>query len=95
MASLVVSDRILGQQRSQKLKSRFERALEEEFTEPDGRILAVRNETTGLTVGTSVPSSNIKADSFRFPASVALCPTALTQCFSRLTCLILPTETGL
>lgn len=50
MASLIVSDRILGQDRSEKLKPRFERALEEEFTEPDGRILAVRNETTGLTV---------------------------------------------
>ncbi|KAF5013174.1 hypothetical protein FDECE_803 [Fusarium decemcellulare] len=50
MAGLVVGDRILDKNVGDKLKPRFERALEEEFTECDGRMLTLRNETTGLTI---------------------------------------------
>ncbi|KAJ3531610.1 hypothetical protein NM208_g8799 [Fusarium decemcellulare] len=50
MAGLVVGDRILDKNVGEKLKPRFERALEEEFTECDGRMLTLRNETTGLTI---------------------------------------------
>ncbi|KAI1872775.1 uncharacterized protein JN550_003649 [Neoarthrinium moseri] len=50
MAGLVISDRILGRDLGQKLRNRFERSLEEEFTECDGRILPIRSEFTGLTL---------------------------------------------
>lgn len=52
MAGLTISDRILGRDLSLKMRNRFERCLEEEFTECDGRILPLRSEFTGLTVGT-------------------------------------------
>jgi Linalool dehydratase/isomerase len=47
---IVVSDRCLGTNRGDKLKARFEKALEEEFTEPDGSILPIRSELTGFTI---------------------------------------------
>ncbi|KAF5248157.1 hypothetical protein FANTH_6087 [Fusarium anthophilum] len=50
MAGLVISDRILGRDYGEKLRNRFERSLEEEFTECDGRILPIRSEFTGLTL---------------------------------------------
>lgn len=50
MAGLVISDQILGRDLGHKLRSRFEKSLEEEFTECDGRILPIRSEFTGLTV---------------------------------------------
>ncbi|EWG52157.1 hypothetical protein FVEG_10965 [Fusarium verticillioides 7600] len=50
MAGLVISDRILGRDCGEKLRNRFERSLEEEFTECDGRILPIRSEFTGLTL---------------------------------------------
>ncbi|KAH6887474.1 hypothetical protein B0T10DRAFT_460920 [Thelonectria olida] len=50
MAGLVISDRILGRDYGLKLRNRFERSLEEEFTECDGRILPIRSEFTGLTL---------------------------------------------
>ncbi|KAF5543685.1 linalool dehydratase-isomerase precursor [Fusarium phyllophilum] len=50
MAGLVISDRILGRGCGEKLRNRFERSLEEEFTECDGRILSIRSEFTGLTL---------------------------------------------
>lgn len=50
MAGLVISDRILGRDLGSKIRNRFERSLEEEFTECDGRILPIRSEFTGLTV---------------------------------------------
>lgn len=53
MAGLVISDRILGRDCGEKLRNRFERSLEEEFTECDGRILPIRSEFTGLTVSKS------------------------------------------
>ncbi|KAF4493293.1 linalool dehydratase-isomerase precursor [Fusarium agapanthi] len=49
MAVLVISDRILGRDCGEKLRNRFERSLEEEFTECDGRILPIRSELTCLT----------------------------------------------
>lgn len=53
MAGLTISDRILGRDLGLKLRNRFERCLEEEFTECDGRILPIRSEFTGLTVSPS------------------------------------------
>ncbi|KAF5675319.1 linalool dehydratase-isomerase precursor [Fusarium denticulatum] len=50
MAGLAISDRILGRDCGEKLRNRFERSLEEEFTECDGRILPIRSEFTGLTL---------------------------------------------
>ncbi|KAL6410795.1 hypothetical protein AUP68_07227 [Ilyonectria robusta] len=50
MAGLVISDRILGRDLGSKIRNRFERSLEEEFTECDGRILPIRSEFTGLTL---------------------------------------------
>lgn len=50
MAGLVISDRVLGRNLADKLRNRFEKSLEEEFTETDGRILPIRSEFTGLTV---------------------------------------------
>ncbi|KAM6529606.1 hypothetical protein FALCPG4_007736 [Fusarium falciforme] len=50
MAGLVISDRILGRDLGARLRNRFERSLEEEFTECDGRILPIRSEFTGLTL---------------------------------------------
>lgn len=35
---------------AEKIKPRFEKALEEEFTEREGRMLPIRSELTGLTV---------------------------------------------
>lgn len=55
MAGLTISDRILGRDLSLKMRNRFERCLEEEFTECDGRILPLRSEFTGLTVSTPIP----------------------------------------
>lgn len=52
MAGLTISDRILGRDLGLKMRNRFERCLEEEFTECDGRILPLRSEFTGLTVST-------------------------------------------
>lgn len=49
MGSLIVSDRILERNQSEKLRHRFERAIEEEFSETEGRILTIRSEFTGLT----------------------------------------------
>ncbi|KAG9775435.1 hypothetical protein KCU88_g5095, partial [Aureobasidium melanogenum] len=50
MAGLVISDRVLGRNLGDKLRNRFEKSLEEEFTETDGRILPIRSEFTGLTL---------------------------------------------
>ncbi|CAM1509747.1 Fc.00g000820.m01.CDS01 [Cosmosporella sp. VM-42] len=50
MAGLVISDRILDRDLGHKLRNRFERSLEEEFSEYDGRILPIRSEFTGLTL---------------------------------------------
>ena len=41
---------MLGNDYADKIKPRFERALEDEMTEPDGRILPIRSELTGLTI---------------------------------------------
>lgn len=57
MAGLVISDRILGRDLGHKLRNRFEKSLEEEFTECDGRILPIRSEFTGLTVS---PNAQIR-----------------------------------
>ncbi|CAK7237514.1 hypothetical protein SEUCBS140593_009991 [Sporothrix eucalyptigena] len=50
MAGLVISDQVLNRDYGLQLRNRFERALEEEFTECDGRILPIRSEFTGLTL---------------------------------------------
>ena len=41
---------MLGNDYAEKIRPRFERALEDEMTEPDGRILPIRSELTGLTI---------------------------------------------
>lgn len=50
MAGLIISSRMLGNDYADKIKPRFEKALEDEMTEPDGRILPIRSELTGLTI---------------------------------------------
>lgn len=50
MAGVIISSRLLGNDYAEKIKPRFERALEDEMTEPDGRILPIRSELTGLTI---------------------------------------------
>jgi len=50
MAGLIISSRLLGNDYAEKIKPRFEKALEDEMTEPDGRILPIRSELTGLTI---------------------------------------------
>ncbi|KAK5298068.1 hypothetical protein LTR99_007757 [Exophiala xenobiotica] len=50
MAGLIISSRLLGNDYADRIKPRFERALEDEMTEPDGRILPIRSELTGLTI---------------------------------------------
>lgn len=58
-ASLVISDRILGLDYVEKIRPRFEKALEEEFTERDGTMLPIRSELTGMTVSASpIPHAN-------------------------------------
>ncbi|KAK5063078.1 hypothetical protein LTR84_005154 [Exophiala bonariae] len=47
---LVASDRLLGNNFGERLKKRFEHALETEFTTPDGSILPIRSELTGFTL---------------------------------------------
>ncbi|KAK5457177.1 hypothetical protein LTS15_004958 [Exophiala xenobiotica] len=50
MAGLIISSRLLGNDYADRIKPRFECALEDEMTEPDGRILPIRSELTGLTI---------------------------------------------
>jgi hypothetical protein len=50
MAGLVTSDRILGRNDAEELRDRFEKCVQEEFSETDGRIQAFRSELTGLAV---------------------------------------------
>jgi hypothetical protein len=50
MSGMVFADRLLGMDNTSKLKPRFEAALEEEFSNPDGTILPIRSELTGYTV---------------------------------------------
>lgn len=50
MTGLIISSRLLGNDYADRIKPRFERALEDEMTEPDGRILPIRSELTGLTI---------------------------------------------
>ena len=47
---MVLAEKLLGLDYATKLKSRFEAALEEEFTNQDGTILPIRSELTGFTV---------------------------------------------
>jgi len=47
---LVLTDRLLGNNFGERLKQRFEHALETEFTTPDGSILPIRSELTGFTL---------------------------------------------
>lgn len=49
-ASLVISDRILGLDYVERIRPRFEKALEEEFTDRDGTMVPIRSELTGMTV---------------------------------------------
>lgn len=60
MAGLTISDRILGRDLGLKIRNRFERCLEEEFTECDGRILPLRSEFTGLTVSTFSSNKRVR-----------------------------------
>lgn len=50
ISGAVLADRLLGTDRATRLKSRFEAALEEEFSTQDGSILPIRSELTGFTV---------------------------------------------
>lgn len=54
IGGIVVTDRLLGNTYGNKLKERFEHALETEFTDPDGSILPIRSELTGFTVCTTL-----------------------------------------
>ena len=50
ISGMVFAERLLGVTYASVLKSRFEAALEEEFTTADGSILPIRSELTGFTV---------------------------------------------
>lgn len=53
IGGITITDRLLGNTYGDKLRERFEHALETEFTDPDGSILAIRSELTGFTVSLS------------------------------------------
>lgn len=50
MSGLIIADETLGRNDVQRLRPKFEKALEEEFTQADGRIVPLRSELTGFTV---------------------------------------------
>lgn len=50
ISGMVFAERLLGVNYASALKTRFEAALEEEFTTQDGSILPIRSELTGFTV---------------------------------------------
>ena len=50
IGGILRTDRLLGNDYGSELRSRFEHALETEFTDPDGSILPIRSELTGFTV---------------------------------------------
>lgn len=50
IGGIVAADRALKTNHGDKLKANFLRALEAEFTEPDGSILPIRSQLTGFTI---------------------------------------------
>ncbi len=50
IGGILLTDRLLGNNYGEKLRERFEHALETEFSNPDGSILPIRSELTGFTV---------------------------------------------
>jgi len=49
-SGIVIADRLLNLNYGDKLRERFSKKLDEEFTEPDGSILPIRSELTGFTI---------------------------------------------
>lgn len=93
ISGAVLSDRLLGIDFAEKLKPRFEAALEEEFTTQDGSILPIRSELTGYTVSLELLRSTI-TNVFPDPRSCwcplrryqlnPLCSLPPTHCTSKL-----------
>lgn len=50
ISGMMAADRLLGNDYSNRLKERFESALEKEFSYPDGSILPICSELTGFTI---------------------------------------------
>jgi hypothetical protein len=50
ISGIVATDRLLGTQYGNRLKKRFESALEKEFSFPDGSIVPICSELTGFTI---------------------------------------------
>lgn len=50
ISGILLAGRLLNVGWAEKLKRRFENALDEEFTQQDGSILTIRSELTGFTV---------------------------------------------
>jgi hypothetical protein len=50
IGGVLITDRLLGNDYGDRLRDRFEHALETEFTDPDGSILPIRSELTGFTI---------------------------------------------
>ena len=50
---MTLADRLLNVNYASKIKHRFEKALDSEFTQEDGTIIAIRSELTGFTVSRS------------------------------------------
>lgn len=50
MSGMLLAERLLSVPYASQLKKQFESALEEEFTNQDGTICAIRSELTGFVV---------------------------------------------
>ena len=56
ISGITLAGRLLNVAWADKLKQRFEKALDEEFTQQDGTIMSIRSELTGYTVLTPKPT---------------------------------------
>lgn len=64
ISGITLAGRLLNVPWAEKLKTRFEKALAEEFTQQDGTIMTIRSELTGFTVsarsyGTNCNSTDV------------------------------------
>lgn len=84
IGGVLITDRLLGNNYGDRLRDRFEHALETEFTDPNGSILPIRSELTGFTVHSHPPRlvatvrerEPLLTSTRRSPASRARCRTA-------------------
>jgi hypothetical protein len=50
VSGITLTSRLLNKPWKENLKDRFEKALDEDFTQQDGTIMSIRSEMTGFTV---------------------------------------------